>query len=67
MRGYHGMSIRGTTIEDVVEKAAHVMSGRAGGALVVHVGTNNAIRRECQSSLVSTEGSSRHLKYTDWT
>ena len=50
------MSIRGTTIEDVAEKAGHVMGGRAGGALIVHVGTNNAIKRERRSSLVSTGG-----------
>ena len=61
------MSIRGTTIEDVAEKAGHVMGGRAGGALIVHVGTNNAIKRERRSSLVSTGGWSRHLKYTDGT
>ena len=34
----------GTTIKDVAEKALQVMGGGTGGAVLVHVGTNNAER-----------------------
>ena len=39
---YITVCLPGSKIEDVAEKAGQVMGGGTGGAVLVHVGTNNA-------------------------
>ena len=46
----------GAKIEDIAAKAGQVMGGGTGGAVLVHVGTNNAEKGERHPSLVSTGG-----------
>ena len=41
----------GAKIEDVAEKAGQVMGGGAGGAVLMHVGMNNA-KKEGTSAIV---------------
>ena len=49
----------GAKIEDVAEKAGHVMGGGTGSAVLLHVGKNNT-EKEGTSAIVGTGGWSRH-------
>ena len=44
----------GAKVEDVAEKAGQVMGGGTGGAVLVHMGTNNA--KEGTSAIVVSTG-----------
>ena len=43
-------------IEDIAAEAGHVMGGGTGGAVLVHVGTNNAEKEGTSAIVVSTGG-----------
>ncbi|KAI0230496.1 Prolyl 3-hydroxylase OGFOD1 [Lamellibrachia satsuma] len=56
----------GAKVEDIAEKAGQVMGGGTGGAVLVHVGTNNA-EKEGTSSIVDTDSSARcRLELRRW-
>ena len=61
--------LQGANIEDIAEKEGQVMGGGTGGAVLVHVGTNNSEKEETSAivgkyrSLIKTHKEARY----DWT